>query len=84
MNAKDIINVVKTKFPKRYVEAIMPYKNEYLVCAPEKSLGKEDFSDPFFIVSSNGSVRHFLPMSDISGFANATRGKVIYKNGDKI
>lgn len=84
MNVKDIINAVTSKFPSRYVEAIMPYKNSFLVCAPEKSLGKEDFADPFFIVSPNGSIKHFLPMSDIHGFAAATRGRVLYKNGDKI
>ena len=80
MSIKDVISVIDKTYPNRYVTAIVMYKGDFLVCAPEKGIGEEDISDPYFVVSSkDGSVKHFLPTSDITGFAKAIRGKVLYK-----
>lgn len=81
MNVKDIIAKIKQKFPDREPTLIVPYNNtSVLVCAPVKKLGEDDFSDPYFLVSTNGTIKHFIPTSDINSFSKAIRsGKILYK-----
>lgn len=80
MTFKEAMALLVKNFPTRSITLVVPYKNDYLICAPEKGIGEEDYSDPYFIVSSrNGGIKHFLPTSDISGFASAIRGKILYK-----